>query len=364
MAVKLEDSNIAGIGSDMDQALREAAARSEEQFRGAGTVHGLEVWRIEKFEPVKVEKTEFGVFFMGDAYIVLRTYADDEGNEEKKYDLHFWLGRDSTQDERGAAAYFTVNLDDLLGGKPVQYREVQGSESEKFAALFPIIHTVEGGVDSGFTKVVPEAYTPKLLQIKGKNPVRVIEVPMSFTSLNHGDVFILDTGSQLIQWNSSGSGPFERNRAAEVANMIENLRGGEVSTEVVDGDDIECHETFWSLIGGRGDIAESSSDTEPPEVDPTRRLYQASHDGHQMKVSLLEEGDTISSSSINDNDIFIVTAAGKAYIFAGQMCSNSEIFYLKFHTEWILSQVALSPSACALLFRSDRPHPEWEALFG
>ena len=84
--------------------------------------------------------------------------------------IHFWIGKDSSQDEQGIAAYKTVELDDALGGSPIQWREVQNHESSKFISYFKKkggLITMEGGVDSGFRKVGPKEFKPMLFHIKG-----------------------------------------------------------------------------------------------------------------------------------------------------------------------------------------------------
>lgn len=193
----LADSNIANLGSDLDKKVRVAAAQTEKAWTDAGKTVGLQIWRIEKFNVKSVPKDTYGTFYTGDSYIVLNTYKEKNANKIK-WDVHFWLGKFTTQDEAGTAAYKTVELDDLLGGEPVQHREVQGHESDLFLSYFKNeIKLLDGGVESGFKHVEPEKYRPRLLHLKGKKKVRVTEVELSYKSLNSGDVFVLDAGLNL-----------------------------------------------------------------------------------------------------------------------------------------------------------------------
>ncbi|RID70083.1 hypothetical protein BRARA_C02133 [Brassica rapa] len=155
-------------------------------FQGAGQKPGTEIWRIENFEAVPVPKTEHGKFYMGDTYIVLQTTQNKGG--AYLFDIHFWIGKDTSQDESGTAAVKTVELDAVLGGRAVQHREIQGHESDKFLSYFkPCIIPLEGGVASGFKTPEEEVFETRLYTCKGKRAIRLKQVPFARSSLNHDD---------------------------------------------------------------------------------------------------------------------------------------------------------------------------------
>ena len=91
----------------------------------------------------------------------MNTYKNP-GEEDFEFDLHFWIGEDSSQDEYGTAAYKTVELDTLLDDKPVQHREVMNNESELFKGYFPSLTYLSGGVKSGFKHVEKKVVEPRL----------------------------------------------------------------------------------------------------------------------------------------------------------------------------------------------------------
>uniref|UniRef100_A0A8D0EK78 Gelsolin n=1 Tax=Strix occidentalis caurina TaxID=311401 RepID=A0A8D0EK78_STROC len=240
MALKLNcvsSMSVAGLGYVVTAAVVLSAVPvsmvEHAEFAKAGKEPGLQIWRIEKFDLVPVPKNLYGDFFTGDSYVVLNTIKQRSGNLQ--YDLHFWLGDESSQDERGAAAIFTVQLDDYLQGKAVQHREVQGHESSTFLGYFKSgIKYKAGGVASGFRHVVPNEVTlQRLLQVKGRRVVRATEVPVTWESFNTGDCFILDLGSNIFQWCGSNSNRQERLKATVLAKGIrDNERNGRAKVYV------------------------------------------------------------------------------------------------------------------------------------
>ena len=117
---------------------------------------------------IPVPQEAFGKFYQGDAYIVFNS-SKNEFRSRLETHIHFWIGEKASQDEYTVAAVKSVELDDLLGGGPIQHREVQGYESGQFKSYFKNgIQILDGGVSSGFNHVVINDKTPKLFIVKGK----------------------------------------------------------------------------------------------------------------------------------------------------------------------------------------------------
>jgi gelsolin len=326
---KLEDSNISNYGSKEHKDLKLAAAQSEKAWADAGKKPGVQIWRIEKFQVVpKTAPAEFGKFYSGDSYIVLHTYRakDAEGKllDKLLYNVHFWLGSKSTQDEMGTAAYKTVELDDLLGDLPVQFREVQGYESEEFLQLFEgKITILEGGMDSGFNHVKPEAYTPRLLHMKGQKQIRVTEVKLEWKSLNNGDVFLLDAGLELFQWNGKTAGIHEKRKASEIIENLKKERNGRPKAVVLD--DLEANEKFWKLLGGKpaaGQIGAATSDD--VKFEKCKKLIELSDKTGKLVRTVVAEGAAAKKAKLNTKEVFLLDLGHVIYSWIGKGASPAE----------------------------------------
>ncbi|KAJ8258500.1 hypothetical protein COCON_G00175120 [Conger conger] len=209
----------------------------EHTFRAFTNNPGIIIWRIEKMELVQVPQKSYGNFFEGDCYVLL---SSNKSGTMLSHHIHYWVGSQSSQDEQGAAALYTVQLDEHLGCAPVQHREVQNHESDLFRGYFKqgIIYK-KGGVASGMRHTETNSYDIKrLLHVKGKKRVTAMEVEMSWNSFNIGDVFLLDTGKLIVQWNGPESNRQERLKGMVLAKDIRDReRGGRAEIGVIEGDD-------------------------------------------------------------------------------------------------------------------------------
>ncbi|XP_053328752.1 gelsolin isoform X2 [Spea bombifrons] len=297
------------------------------EFEKAGKEPGLQVWRVEKFDLVAVPRNQYGSFFTGDAYLVLNTIKQKSG--KLQYDLHYWLGDECTQDESGSAAIFTVQMDDHLGGDPIQNREVQGFESSVFLGYFKSgIKYKAGGVASGFTHVVPnDVNIKRLLQVKGRRLARATEVSVGWESFNQGDCFILDLGDEIYQWCGSKSNRFEKLKATTLAKDIrDNERHGRAKVFVVE-EGME-REKMIEVLGEKPDLPEGSPDD--VKVDSSNRklakLYKVSNGNGPMTVSLVADENPFTQSALSSDDCFVLDhgSDGKIFVWKGKSANLEE----------------------------------------
>ncbi|XP_020494303.2 adseverin [Labrus bergylta] len=286
------------------------------EFATAGQKAGLQIWRIESLELVPVPESLHGNFYTGDAYVILNTLKQ---RDSFFYHLHYWLGKECSQDESTAAAIFTVQLDDYLGGKPVQYRELQGVESTAFSSYFKGGITYKtGGVSSGFHHVITNDLSAKrLLHIKGRRVVRATQVPLSWSSFNSGDCFIVDLGDRIYQWCGTKCNRFERLKAAQVARAIrDNERNARAELVVVEEGSEPS--TLTDVLGVKPQLSEGNDDDDT-EADVSNRkmakLYMVSDATGSMKVSVVKEENPFLQTDLISEECFILDHGKNKMIF-------------------------------------------------
>jgi len=242
------------------------------------------------------------------------------------YNVHFWLGAECTQDEQGTAAYKTVELDDLLGDLPVQFRECEGEESKEFLACFDNkIKILKGGIESGFNNIKPDQYQPRLTHIKGKQQIRVVEVKLHYSSLNHGDVFILDGGLDLFQWNGKSAGIFEKRKANEIIQGLKKDRNGRPRSVVLDN--LEDNDTFWKLLGGkpRDDQIQAATSDDIKAPVHEKKLFRLSDSSGEMKMTPVQAAaGGYQKSQLDPADVFILDTGNIVYSWIGSGATKNE----------------------------------------
>ena len=93
--------------------------------------------------------------------------------------------------------------------------------------IFLSLHRyLPGGVESGFKKVERGTYQKRLLHVKGRRNIRVLEVRLAWDAMNCGDVFILDDGMNIYVWNGREASRVEKIKALDVARRINNEERG------------------------------------------------------------------------------------------------------------------------------------------
>lgn len=281
-------------------------------------------------ELVQVPDKSYGSFYEGDCYILLST---QKVGSSLRYNIHYWIGSQSTQDEQGAAAVYTIQLDEYLGSTPVQHREVQNYESNEFRGYFKQgIIFKKGGVASGMKHIETNTYDVKrLLHVKGKKRVTAKEVEMSWKSFNLGDVFLLDIGKTIIQWNGPKSNTQEKLKGMLLAKDIRDReRGGRAEIRVIEGEaESNSPQNMEMLNSVLGERTSKLTDGPPDETADQEQmsnltLYHVSDADGEMKVTEVATKPLV-QDLLNHEDCYILDQGGmKLFVWKGKKANKAE----------------------------------------
>ncbi|KAH7132295.1 hypothetical protein B0J11DRAFT_521356 [Dendryphion nanum] len=345
------DSNVELINSAIDHQVKYQSATTEPAWNNGsiGLDSGLFVWRIENFEVIPWPKEKYGQFHEGDSYIVLQSEKiesssreqDDNAENEKPnliHDIFFWLGRHTTQDEAGTAAYKTVELDEFLHGKATQHREIQSAPSDAFVALFPRLKILRGGVSSGFTHVETEdqpQHIDTLLRIfkhpspnAGRDAILVHEVEPTWQSLDEGDVFVLDRGDKILVWQGKNCAPMEKMKAAQVVNDLTLAK--HVDVEVLSQTDSRAKIVVDYLGGKDVDSLTTTFRAERPvsllgdSGERGKKLFRISDAQGELTFRLVKEGRAVQKEDLDGSDVFLLDSGRGIWVWEGHAASRAE----------------------------------------
>merc|ERR1711920_925882 len=226
-----------------------------------------------------------------------------QASDKTEYDIHFWLGKKTSTDEKGTAAYKTVELDDFFDGAAVQHREVQGSESQAFISYFKDgLEYLPGGVESGFNVTQQDIFVSTLIQVRRQGGRNIFEEEaVTLASLNHRDAFILTRGRAIYVFFGDNCSPFIKNAANLHAENLESRSNGELTVMQ------EIDDEFWNALGGQGPI--TPADEVGEEVEPNFGegvLYEVQVDeSRQLSITEVARGD-LKREHLNPSGIMMV----------------------------------------------------------
>lgn len=279
---------------------------------------GKLVWRVEKFN--LVPWNDYGSFYSGDCYITIHAYT--KGTSKRVIqDIYFWIGEKCSIDEKGTAAIKAIELDDYLGGSPTQHRETQNHESDAFKKVFEEfggIRYMDGGIDSGFKTSETHAGT-FLYHIKGKKNPILQQVPAKGTSLNQGDVFILQSPGKYFLWIGKNANRMEVMKAA---NFLDGLRAKDSKSQEFRLENGETTPDFWEALGGETPIAsanEAGDDLEH-EKNSIKQIVHISNN----KFEIIAEGNNVKPNLLKSDSMFIIRVGESLLVWIGKQVPKEE----------------------------------------
>nr|XP_020770505.1 villin-like protein isoform X3 [Odocoileus virginianus texanus] len=291
----------------------------------------LHIWIIENLQMVPVPEPAYGNFFEKHCYVVLHVPQSLKATPGVPKDLHYWVGKMAGVAAHGAPGSFMQHLKEALGGATVQHREVQGHESACFRSYFRsgIIYR-KGGLASALKHVETNVYNiQRLLRIRGGKHLSATEVELSWHSFNKSDIFLLDLGRIMIQWNGPKASAARKAQGLFLTHSLRDReRGGRAQVSVVDdeAEATDLMEIMEAVLGRRvGNLHDAMPSKRMNQLQKANvHLYQVCQKGKDLVVQELSTCP-LAQDLLQEENCYILDQGGfKIYVWQGRLASLQE----------------------------------------
>jgi gelsolin len=160
--------------------------------------------------------------------------------------------------------------------------------------------------------------------------MELTQLPLSKSSLNSGDAFILFAGPKKVWiWNGETARPNEK--------FLANTEGEKLCTQGTvqvmtqgDGDEAEEFADFWQYLGD-GEIQPATSDHTVTEFVPV--LYQITNEPGAEPVEVAKAtapvkkgagGSKLSRSLLDESNVYLLDSSWTVYVWIGEAADKSE----------------------------------------
>ncbi|XP_021369924.1 gelsolin-like protein 2 [Mizuhopecten yessoensis] len=172
------------------------------------------------------------------------------------------------------------------------------------------------------------------------------QIPRDKNKLDSTDVYILDLGLVIYQWNGKGSNKDERFQAMQYIVDLKEQRCGKAISEVLDEESTEPKHKFFTYLD---EVAEKDDDQSYQAKDTIKELYRLSDESGMMSFSLEKTG-SIKLKDFDEKDVFIFDTKTEVFVFIGKDTSaNESQFAMTYaHTYLMQTDHPLIPISCII----------------
>jgi hypothetical protein len=159
-----------------------------------------------------------------------------------------------------------------------------------------------------------------MILVKGKNRIHCRQVDVSPSVLNKSDVFILDAGDKIYDWNGVHSSRKKRAKGLDVANRINKYQRNHKSEVIIIEDEQgEAPKDFWEALGGKPDhipLAHADDELKEKEWNETDKLWRVNPGKELFAIT-----GKFTRARLDSKFPYILECGpGEMYVWCGKAC--------------------------------------------